>query len=98
MNNYMIVNQRVGNLAQFQAAFDELKPIREQYGFCDVGQYGCADDADTVIHDHGGHELTMSLHCVSRNPSDKGKTRVQAVLLAPRAARHLSIPEPEKKD
>jgi hypothetical protein len=40
----------------------------------------------------------MGLHCVSRNPSDKGKTRVQAVLLAPRAAKHISIPEPEKKD
>jgi hypothetical protein len=49
MNNYMIVKQRVSNLAQFQAAFDELRPMRERYGLHDVGQYRSADEADTVI-------------------------------------------------
>jgi hypothetical protein len=49
MNNYMVVKQRVNNLAQFQAAFDELRPMRERYGLHDVGQYRSADEADTVI-------------------------------------------------
>jgi hypothetical protein len=49
MNDYMVVKQRVGNLAQFQAAFDELAPIREKYGLFDVGQFCSADEADTVI-------------------------------------------------
>jgi quercetin dioxygenase-like cupin family protein len=39
------------------------------------------------------YEPTMSLHRVSRNPSEKGKTRVLAVLLLPRDAKHISIPE-----
>ncbi len=43
------------------------------------------------------YEPTMSLHRVSRNPSDKTRTRVLAVLLHPRDARQLSIPEPTKK-
>jgi quercetin dioxygenase-like cupin family protein len=43
------------------------------------------------------YEPTMSLHRVSRNPSDKGKTRLLAVLLVPRDAKHISIPEQEKK-
>jgi hypothetical protein len=49
MINYMIVKQRVTDLARFQAAFDELRPIREKYGLHDVGQYRSADEADTVI-------------------------------------------------
>ena len=43
------------------------------------------------------YEPTMSLHRVSRNPSDKNKTRILAVLLHPRDAKQISIPEPEKK-
>jgi quercetin dioxygenase-like cupin family protein len=39
------------------------------------------------------YEPTMSLHRVSRNPSDKGKTRILAVLLIPRDAKQISIPE-----
>lgn len=42
------------------------------------------------------YEPTMSLHRVSRNPSDKNKARVLAVLLSERGAKQLSIPE--KKD
>ncbi len=49
MNNYMIVKQRVKNFAQFQTAFDELKPIREQHGLLDVGQFRSADEENTVI-------------------------------------------------
>jgi quercetin dioxygenase-like cupin family protein len=39
------------------------------------------------------YEPTMSLHRVSRNPSDKTATRVLAVMLLPRDAKVLSIPE-----
>jgi quercetin dioxygenase-like cupin family protein len=39
------------------------------------------------------YEPTMSLHRVSRNPSEKGKTRLLAVLLLPRDAKQISIPE-----
>jgi hypothetical protein len=39
----------VKDFAQFQAAFDELKPTREKYGLRDIGQYRSADEADTVI-------------------------------------------------
>ena len=45
----MIVKQNVSNLAQFQAAFDELRPMREMHGLRDVGQNRSADEADTVI-------------------------------------------------
>ena len=43
------------------------------------------------------YEPTGSLHRVSRNPSAKGKTRVLAVVLHPRDARQITIPEPPKK-
>ena len=39
----------------------------------------------------------MCLHRVSRNLSDKNKTRILAVLLVPRDAKLISIPEPAKK-
>ena len=44
------------------------------------------------------YEAAMVLHAVSRNPSDKVKTRVLAVLVHPRDAKELVIPEPPKKD
>jgi quercetin dioxygenase-like cupin family protein len=43
------------------------------------------------------YEPAMALHSVSRNPSDKTTTRVLAVLVHPRDAKELVIPEPEKK-
>ena len=44
------------------------------------------------------YEPAMALHAVSRNPSDKAKTRVLAVLVHPRDAKELVIPEPAKKE
>ncbi len=44
------------------------------------------------------YESAMALHAVSRNPSNKVKTRVLAVLVHPRDAKELVIPEPHKKD
>lgn len=43
------------------------------------------------------YEPAMALHSVSRNPNAKTKTRVLAVLVHPRDAKELVIPEPEKK-
>jgi hypothetical protein len=36
------------------------------------------------------------LHRVSKNPATKGNTRVLAVVLHPRDARQITIPEPKK--
>jgi hypothetical protein len=49
MTNYMIIKQLVTDLAQFQAAFDELKPVREKYGLKDLGQFRAAEESDIVI-------------------------------------------------
>jgi hypothetical protein len=49
MTNYMMIKQRVADLAQFQAAFDELKPIREKHGLKDLGQFRAAEESDIVI-------------------------------------------------
>ncbi len=43
------------------------------------------------------YEPAMALHAVSRNPSDKAKTRVLAILVHPSDAKELVIPEPPKK-
>ena len=40
------------------------------------------------------YEPTMVLHAVARNPSNEAPTRVLAVLLHPRDAKELVIPEP----
>ena len=42
------------------------------------------------------YEPTMVLHAVSRNPSDKARMRVLAVVLHARDAKALVIPEPAK--
>jgi quercetin dioxygenase-like cupin family protein len=41
-------------------------------------------------------EPTGCLHRVSKNPAAKGNTRVLAVVLHPRDARQIEIPEPKK--
>jgi quercetin dioxygenase-like cupin family protein len=42
------------------------------------------------------YEPTGCLHRVSMNPAAKGNTRVLAVVLHPRDARQIAIPEPKK--
>ena len=42
------------------------------------------------------YEPAMALHAVSRNPSDRVETRMLAVLVHPRDAKALVIPEPAK--
>lgn len=43
------------------------------------------------------YEPTGSLHRVAKNPAPKGKTRVLAVILHPRDAKQVTIPEPKHK-
>jgi quercetin dioxygenase-like cupin family protein len=42
------------------------------------------------------YEPTGCLHRVSKNPAAKGKTRLIAVVLHPRDAKQVAIPEPKK--
>jgi hypothetical protein len=49
MNNYMMVKQRVADFAQFQAAFDYLLPMRQQYGLIDIGTFRAAEEPNTII-------------------------------------------------
>lgn len=44
------------------------------------------------------YEPAMALHRVARNPSNKATTRVLAVVVNPRDAKELVIPEPTKKE
>lgn len=43
------------------------------------------------------YEPTGCLHRVSKNPAAKGKTRLLAVVLHPRDAKQVAIPEPKKE-
>jgi quercetin dioxygenase-like cupin family protein len=70
------------------------------FGYVLEGEYEWAINDEPIKKLKVGdtfYEPTMSLHRVSRNPSEKGKTRVLAVLLIPRDAKQISIPEHEKK-
>jgi quercetin dioxygenase-like cupin family protein len=70
------------------------------FGYVLEGEYEWAINDQAVKKLKAGdtfYEPTMSLHRVSRNPSEKTRTRVLAVVLMPRDAKELAIPEPEKK-
>jgi quercetin dioxygenase-like cupin family protein len=69
------------------------------FGYVLEGEYEWAINDQPVKKLKAGdtfYEPTLCLHRVSRNPSEKGKTRVLAVLLLRRDAKQISIPE--KKD
>lgn len=57
------------------------------------------DDKPTKIYKAGEtfYEPTGCLHRVSKNPSKKGKTRLIAVVVHPRDAKEIAVPEPQKK-
>lgn len=57
------------------------------------------DDQPTKIFKAGEtfYEPTGCLHRVSKNPSTQGKTRLIAVVLHPRDAKEIAIPEHAKK-
>jgi quercetin dioxygenase-like cupin family protein len=66
------------------------------FGYVLEGEYEWAINDQPVKKLKAGdtfYEPTLCLHRVSRNPSEKGKTRVLAVLLLRREAKQLSIPE-----
>jgi quercetin dioxygenase-like cupin family protein len=70
------------------------------YGYVLEGEFEFAVNDDKPKRLKAGdtfYEPAMALHAVSRNPSDKTTTRVLAVLVHPRDAKELVIPEPEKK-
>lgn len=57
------------------------------------------DDKPTKIYKAGEtfYEPTGCLHRVSKNPAKKGITRLMAVVLHPRGAKEVAIPEPMKE-
>ncbi len=68
-------------------------------GYVLEGMYEWAIDdqpAKTLKAGDTFYEPTGSLHRVSKNPAAKGNTRVLAVVLHPRDARQITIPEPKK--
>ena len=69
------------------------------FGYVLEGEYEWAIDGNPVRMLKAGdtfYEPTGCLHRVSRNPAAKGNTRVLAVVLHPRDARQITIPEPKK--
>ena len=68
-------------------------------GYVLEGEYElCLDDQPSKVFKAGEtfYEPTWCLHRVSKNPAAKGNTRVLAVVLHPRDARQITIPEPKK--
>jgi quercetin dioxygenase-like cupin family protein len=68
------------------------------FGYVLEGEYEWAvDDQPAKVLKAGEtfYEPTRCLHRVSKNPTAKGKTRVLAVVLHPRDAEHIAIPESE---
>ena len=68
-------------------------------GYVLEGEYEWAiDDQPTKTLKAGDtfYEPTGCLHRVSKNPAAKGNTRVLAVVLHPRDAKQITIPEPKK--
>ena len=68
-------------------------------GYVLEGEYEWAIDdqpAKTFKAGDTFYEPTGCLHRVSKNPAAKGNTRVLAVLLHPRDAKQITIPEPKK--
>ena len=64
------------------------------------GQYELGiDDQPTKVYKVGEtfYEPTGHLHRVSKNPAAKGRTRLIAIVLHPRDAKEIVLPEPAKK-
>ena len=68
-------------------------------GYVLEGEYESAIDdqpAKTLKTGDTFYEPTGCLHRVSKNPATKGTTRILAVVLHPRDAKQITIPEPTK--
>jgi quercetin dioxygenase-like cupin family protein len=71
------------------------------FGYVLEGEYEWAIDDNPVRTLKAGdtfYEPTGCLHRVSRNPSNKGKTRILAVVLHPADVKDIVIPEKDKKE
>jgi quercetin dioxygenase-like cupin family protein len=72
------------------------------FGYVLEGEYEWAIDdqpAKTLKAGETFYEPTNCLHRVSRNPSDKAKARVLALVLHPSDTKDIAVPEkPEKKE
>jgi quercetin dioxygenase-like cupin family protein len=69
------------------------------FGYVIEGEYEWAiDDQPARVLKAGEtfYEPTGCLHRVSRNPSGAAKARVLAVVLHPRDAKRITVPEPKK--
>ncbi len=49
MANYMVVRQKVKDLAKFQRAFDQMRDHRRAAGLTDLGQFCDSEDPNTVL-------------------------------------------------
>src|SRR3954463_2313103 len=70
------------------------------FGYVLEGEYEWPIDdqpAKTLKVGDTFYEPTGCLHRVSKNPSDKNRARVLAVVLHPRDAKEIAIPEKDKK-
>ena len=70
------------------------------FGYVLEGQYELGiDDQPSKVLKQGEtfYEPTGCLHRVSKNPAAQGRTRVLAVVLHPRDAKMLAIPESKKQ-
>jgi quercetin dioxygenase-like cupin family protein len=69
------------------------------FGYVLEGEYEHALDDEPVKTYKAGetfYEPSGSVHRVARNPSDKTKTRLLAVILYPRDAKNVTVPEKGK--
>jgi quercetin dioxygenase-like cupin family protein len=69
------------------------------FGYILEGEYEWGvDDQPAKVLKTGEtfYEPTGCLHRVSKNPSATGKTRVLAVVLSPRDATQIAVPEPKR--
>src|SRR5215831_9218235 len=69
------------------------------FGYVLEGEYEHALDDEPVKKYKAGdtfYEPSGCVHRVSKNPAAKGNARVLAVVLHPRDARQITIPEPKK--
>ena len=80
----------------------QVRPHRHAgpvFGYVLEGEYEWAiDDQPARILKAGEtfYEPTGCLHRVSKNPAGKGKARVLAVVLLPRDAKQIAVPEQKK--
>ena len=70
------------------------------FGYVLEGEYEHAINEEPVKTYKAGetfYEPSASVHRVARNPSDKTRTRLLAVILHPRDAKNVTVPEKGKK-